>query len=401
MYMVFILISIIIGVIGFSDASAEMLNVEQSNVSPLKQITDGILAQDVTCNEGLNLIIRYNDIPACIKSSTVDILIQRGWEIKLVQTSDQEIVQSSDEDLKNKVKKMAIEIWEYGLREPDESDEGYIKGPTENGYEIIFYDVIGDNILHKKSPNIPENLIYLQEDTVKHLRIWNVFTKLIPSSYRDTSLFYLTTDGVGEQGGGVERDPNDTTQWYLLFDILDSYPTENFDYKETIITSIHEFGHILTLGSDQIDVDLELVKLWHQDERDEEKLDRLYEIKIRECPKRALIEDGCANIDSYINLFYQEFWIDILPEWNNLQTITDDEEYFEQFDIFYLKYKDRFVSEYASTHVEEDIAESWTAFVLKDKPSGKTIAEQKILFFYEYSDFIDLRDHIRSQLSEI
>jgi hypothetical protein len=46
----------------------------------------------------------------------------------------------------------------------------------------------------------------------------------------------------------------------------------------------------------------------------------------------------------------------------------------------------------------EDIAESWTAFVLTDKSAGETISEQKILFFYNFSELVDIREHIRKGL---
>ncbi len=111
-----------------------------------------------------------------------------------------------------------------------------------------------------------------------------------------------------------------------------------------------------------------------------------------------MVVDGCAKIDSYINLFYQKFWIDIISAWDDIQYIEGDEEFYEQSDLFYVKFQDRFVSICSSTNVEEDIAESWTAFVLTGKPLGETISEQKILFFYDFSELVDLREHIRKGL---
>jgi len=112
-----------------------------------------------------------------------------------------------------------------------------------------------------------------------------------------------------------------------------------------------------------------------------------------------MVEDGCAKNNSYINLFYQKFWIDIISEWDEIQYVEDEDEFFEQSYLFYENYQDRFVTLYASTSVDEDIAESWTAFVLNDKPEGDiTIAEQKMLFFYDYQELTDLRVHIRNML---
>jgi hypothetical protein len=48
--------------------------------SPLKQITDGKSPRDVICKEDMHLVFKNtNNTPACVKSKTVDKLIQRGW----------------------------------------------------------------------------------------------------------------------------------------------------------------------------------------------------------------------------------------------------------------------------------------------------------------------------------
>jgi hypothetical protein len=56
------------------------------------------------------------------------------------------------------------------------------------------------------------------------------------------------------------------------------------------------------------------------------------------------------------------------------------------------------VSDYSVTHPAEDIAESFAFFVLSPQPAGESIAEQKIRFFYEYPELIDLRAEILQNL---
>ncbi len=47
---------------------------------PLKQISDGIPPENVTCTEGLEIIFKKsNGLPACVKPSSVSKLVQRGW----------------------------------------------------------------------------------------------------------------------------------------------------------------------------------------------------------------------------------------------------------------------------------------------------------------------------------
>jgi hypothetical protein len=52
------------------------------------------------------------------------------------------------------------------------------------------------------------------------------------------------------------------------------------------------------------------------------------------------------------------------------------------------------VTDYAVTSPEEDIAESRMFFILDPKTAGDTIAEQKILFFYDWPELARLRDVI-------
>ncbi|MHB8602597.1 MAG: Hint domain-containing protein [Nitrosotalea sp.] len=48
--------------------------------SPLKQFKSGIAAQDVTCNNGLQLVIKSEDnSPACVTPDTASKLVIRGW----------------------------------------------------------------------------------------------------------------------------------------------------------------------------------------------------------------------------------------------------------------------------------------------------------------------------------
>ena len=48
--------------------------------SPLQQFKSGIAANDVKCEQGLQLVIRAEDSsPACVKSQTAQKLVERGW----------------------------------------------------------------------------------------------------------------------------------------------------------------------------------------------------------------------------------------------------------------------------------------------------------------------------------
>ena len=50
--------------------------------TPLKQIVSGTEPENITCNEGLELIFKStNNSPACVKPRTVEKLIERGWAL--------------------------------------------------------------------------------------------------------------------------------------------------------------------------------------------------------------------------------------------------------------------------------------------------------------------------------
>jgi len=49
-------------------------------LSPKKQVEFGVEEKDVTCKEGLQLILKLSDgSPACVKPKTAEKLIERGW----------------------------------------------------------------------------------------------------------------------------------------------------------------------------------------------------------------------------------------------------------------------------------------------------------------------------------
>ena len=62
------------------EAGEDESSEEQIMMSPHKQMDSGVTAEDVVCKEGLELIIKAsNSSAACVKPSTAQVLIQRGW----------------------------------------------------------------------------------------------------------------------------------------------------------------------------------------------------------------------------------------------------------------------------------------------------------------------------------
>lgn len=244
---------------------------------------------------------------------------------------------------------------------------------------LIAYEVQGDELLNPQENPDAATDAELQEimlDRDYHKVLWEDFTGLIPAPYR-TSITRLTifTDGEAELLASVTPNPDDFDTWTLALDALDGT-----DFSDELIhTLIHEFGHVLSLSPQEVPRNEEVLS---SDE------DEPYEAAEAACPT-FFTGEGCSVQSSYINSFFQAFWKDIYEESFEL----DEGELYE-------RYPEQFVTDYASTNPGEDIAESWTFFVLEDKPTGDSIAERKIAFFYAYPELIKLREQILNNLYE-
>jgi hypothetical protein len=99
-----------------------------------------------------------------------------------------------------------------------------------------------------------------------------------------------------------------------------------------------------------------------------------------------------------LNKFFQKFWVDVYPSFKWYWDFDDYDKFEDNNALFYKKYKTQFVTDYAATNPDEDFAESYMFFVLKEEPTKSTIADQKILFFYDFPELVEMRDLIRSNL---
>lgn len=83
MKIIFLLLLIGLGFIGY--ISENTANSLAYFPPPLKQTASGIAPENVTCAEGLQIIIKKSSgIPACVKPNSVAALIERGWGIHVL-----------------------------------------------------------------------------------------------------------------------------------------------------------------------------------------------------------------------------------------------------------------------------------------------------------------------------
>ncbi len=231
-------------------------------------------------------------------------------------------------------------------------------------------------------------------DPNRHEEIWGAVRYLLPNDVlrEDVGRFFIFTDGPDGTLAYVEQLPDDLNTWQFGVDIEDARDMYTKDFVHTLI---HEFGHVATLRNNQVPPDTSRPSPPGDEEFVEPSPVEL------SCAT-FYTGEGCSNPDSYINLFFARFWSDIYEENLAGSNEAETQEEMDEFAAeFYDEYSDRFLSEYAATNPGEDIAESFTFFVLQEKPDGDTIAEQKILFFYEFEPLVKMRTQMRGQLARL
>ncbi len=240
-----------------------------------------------------------------------------------------------------------------------------------NEGEITLYKVAGDNISKIKDYKVSGQDLEFQKDLAKHNEIWELVKKVVPLKHREKMGEFLIYNGTSTGSAGfVVEIKQDLSSWKMGIAINFAYEGSFNAGGELAYTIIHEFGHILTLNNSQLNAS----------------------VSQGDC-ENYFPGEGCAEESSYINELHNKYWKDI---WSEYEEAKKDQSAQQKF---YDKYKERYVTQYASTNPGEDIAEVFATFVTKkEKPSGNTIAEKKILLMYNRSELVEFRDHIRKNL---
>lgn len=250
---------------------------------------------------------------------------------------------------------------------------------------LTSYSVEGDTLTEPMLEDLPAALKPQQANLVLQTEAWQVFTTLIPPADRDMVVeFNVFTDGYSNTLAAVGQLSEDPSAWMLEVDVADLE-----DKDSLIFTMIHEYAHLLTLNAEQVEPDQDLV---------DDPFNPELQIEKGAACTYYFTGTGCSYKESYINVFYNRFWVDLQEEWSAIDVMQYDEdaslEYYAALYAFYKAHQDQFVDDYSVTHPTEDIAEAFTYFVFTPKPTGNSIKEQKIAFFYEYPELVKLRADI-------
>jgi len=272
------------------------------------------------------------------------------------------------------------DILEASLNFESSSEES-----LEEEIYLVTYRVDGDDLGNPYFDSVPSKFRDEQDDRATHEEIWNLFANLIPPDERDFVVsFAIVTDGGSDVLASVGQSQNNAEEWVLEVDILDAD-----DRRALVFTLLHEFAHLMTLNSSQVPPNLSVF--------DNPSNDEIYQRELAACPN-YFPGEGCSNADSYVNQFFDRFWFNLYAEWQEIDTIEDEDEYYDQLDDFYNTYQDQFLSDYSATSPAEDIAEAFAFFILSPKPPADSIANEKILFFHEFPELMQLRGEILNGL---
>jgi hypothetical protein len=193
--------------------------------------------------------------------------------------------------------------------------------------------------------------------------------------------FAILSDGSNHVLAGVSPTYSNPRHWTLKVDVVDAGNPYSLYYS-----LLHEYGHLLTLNASEVPPDERV--FYHPDDK------TIYEEAVNSC-SQYFTGEGCSHSGSYINKFFNRFWSGVYAEW---QATQGQESQRDLLYNFYSVHTDQFLTSYAATSPEEDIAESWAFFILSPKPEPISISNQKILFFYEYPELVALRQEILNRL---
>lgn len=224
---------------------------------------------------------------------------------------------------------------------------------VDGDWEGDFNEDVGDYTFYEVNNGVISNQSGTLIGTAdQHAALWAFVTALIPADQlnRYVTGYEVFTDP--DTMAYVYPDEMNPGQWIIGISIDLLRPDGSPD-PELRATIVHEFAHILTLNQSQMDINVS-----------EATCSTYYD------------EEGCALGSSYIAAFYAQFWQD------DPDALPDS----------------HFVSDYARTNIAEDMAESFAFFVMNGRPTGSTVADQKVLFFWNYPELVQLRSAIRQGL---
>lgn len=263
----------------------------------------------------------------------------------------------------------AADTWQY------DRDNNGIKEHTSSQVNRIYKDKGSEvNIFRVANKRLYEDFKYSKQVDPYDQAIWNMFLAVAgeDAAYKNVSGY--ATFRLGKEptlayvGTHQKKDP----MWHLVVNANNASLSNSQWKKDMTITLIHEYAHILSLGKKQVD-------------------QGRGELKCKKTGTIYIEGFGCSKKKSYIQAFGKKFWTE-----EDVEDAYESQE--EGNSLFYKRNETEFVTKYAATNIAEDFAESFTDFILRQKPTGTSVADQKVLFFYDYPELVKMRTEMRDRI---
>lgn len=194
------------------------------------------------------------------------------------------------------------------------------------------------------------------EPAAWHQAAWDRWVELVPASDRWRVGRFEAIEGSSD--GQLEPISESLQVWILRISDLEP---EVLD-----VALIHELGHLVSLGPGEV------LPATDPSVRDN-------------CATYFSVE-GCAVAGGVFDRFVDEFWPSAFE--------TDE----AAGEARYATARDSFVTRYAASNPGEDLAETFVFFVYRLRPTGPTVAEDKIRLLWEFPELVELREALRLQL---
>jgi hypothetical protein len=249
----------------------------------------------------------------------------------------------------------ALQIMEKALGKPDDAYKektyseyswygiyGKMHMLEQDGdnYRVCIYQSAEEEKVIKQF-TVKNGEISASSKDAKYKQIWDMVSSIMLPEYKNAiSKFTVFTDGVSGKLAQVQFLDGEKTKYDLGFDYWDVFDEKgNIRDKTTLMeVAAHEYGHMLTITNEQVDLNI-----------------------IEE--KDVFNDIGTYKSGSYLEEFYNEFYSDLE---NDARMLDPDE--------FYAKYIELYPSRYACTSPSEDLAECFSLFATgysTDLPASK------------------------------
>lgn len=199
-------------------------------------------------------------------------------------------------------------------------------------------------------------------------KLFAIFAQLIPSKWREdlTKVEIYRNSLVNAY---LAADEENARKRVLGLDLEAFDGVHNIDIMTLMI---YEFAHLFSTDDEQMKDGILCID-----------------------PHKDMLD--CARPESYIYQFDRQFWSNVDKNWRN-----NGSKHQKDVEEFYRLNKDKFVNAYAVNGAHEDFAESFLSFVIENRPENENeVVDQKMLFFYQYPELVELRAELLDNMIEI